>query len=65
MDDVHAASRGRERWLFAAAAAAVALLAGFAVGRAVVDGTSGPTAAGIVEYDGTLAGPDGAASTRD
>jgi hypothetical protein len=54
--------RSSERWLLAAAAAAIALLAGVVVGAAVVDRTSGPTSAGVVEYDGTLAGPGGEAS---
>jgi Anti-sigma-K factor rskA len=54
--------KGRERWLLAAAAAAVALLVGFVVGGAVVDRTSGRTSAGVVEHDGTLAGPEGEAS---
>ena len=55
-------ARGRERWLLAAAAAAVALLAGVVVGGTIVDRTSGPTSAGVVEYDGTLVGPAGEAS---
>jgi Anti-sigma-K factor rskA len=53
--------RASERWLLAAAAA-IALLAGVVVGAAVVDRTSGPTSAGVVEYDGTLAGTGGEAS---
>jgi hypothetical protein len=54
--------QGRDRWLLAAAAAAVALLAGVVVGGALVDRTSAPTSAGLVEYDGTLDGPEGEAS---
>jgi Anti-sigma-K factor rskA len=53
--------RASERWLLAAAAA-IALLAGVVVGAAVVDRTSDPTSAGVVEYDGTLAGTGGEAS---
>ena len=54
-------ARGREGWLLATAAAAVALLAGV-VGGTVLDRASGPTSAGVVEYDGTLFGPEGEAS---
>jgi Anti-sigma-K factor rskA len=55
-------ARGRERWLLATAAVAIALLAGVVVGGTVLDRASGPTSAGVVEYDGTLVGPAGEAS---
>ena len=55
----HAAPRVRCGPLAARRGRGRALLGGFAVGRVLVDRSSGPTSAGVVEYDGTLAGPAG------
>jgi Anti-sigma-K factor rskA len=51
----------RHSVVLAVAAATVGVLGGLVVGVVLDDDGSGPTASGVVEYDGTLAGPAGEA----